>query len=359
MSSLAKNMKTLAAVVGFAAAGVATGVQAQVTPPCGLTAMSAQAKPAIYDPFNPSGLASTTIDMTITRVNPDGGGTTSVLNFYLKPNSTTGTAANGIQIIPLTISGQASLEGQGLDIFYDTNEATPPSMLPITISPTSLNRFAKISFTGNNAGSDNVNVSFQVNMPANLNLEASQTLTFDAWIGCNIQGGKLNGADFQGPRANAVVFPVTVLSALKASYVGSALNFGEIGSIPATPLTDVKTDPDNHVLVLSSGAYKVQLTSQNGYKLKWTTSDAANDVVRYSLKFLGDTRSPSNTNEINHTCIRAGMATTGQRLPIQATLLEGGAGKNPSTAYSDQLTVTVTPMAYETVATDNCGGYSL
>lgn len=358
MSSLAKNLKTLAGVVGFAAAGVATGAQAQTTQ-CGLTAMSAQANPVAYDPFNPSGLASTTINMTISRINPDGGGTTSVLNFYLKPNSATGGAANGIEIIPLSISGQATLEGQGLDIFYGTDEMPPATMLPITISPTSQNRFAKISFTGNNVGSNDVNVLFQVNMPPNLNLNASQTLAFDAWFGCNIQGGKLNGQELQDSKSNAVVFPVTVLSALRASYVGTALDFGEIGLIPAVPPAPVKTNPANHVLVLSSGAYQVQLTSQHGYKMKRPGAVTTNDEVRYSLKFLGDTRSPANTSEINHTCIRAGMATTGQQLPIQATLLEGGAGKNPSTTYSDQLTVTVTPLAYETVATDNCGGYTL
>lgn len=359
MSSLAKNMKTLAAVVGFAAAGVATGAQAQSTTDCGLTAMSAQASPAIYDPFNPSGLASTTINMTITRINPEGGGTTSVLNFYLKPNSATGSTANGIEIIPLSISGQANLEGQGLDIFYGTNETPPASMLPITISPTSTNRFAKIYFTGNNAGSDNVNVTFQVNIPANLNLNASQTLSFDAWFGCNIQGGKLNGQQLQGSRANAVVFPVTVLSALRASYAGTALDFGEIGAIPATPPAPVRTDPANHVLVLSSGAYQVQLTSQNGYKMKRSGAATVNDEVRYSLKFLGDTRSPSDTSEINHTCIRAGLTSTGQQLPIQATLIDGGAGKNPATDYNDQLTVTLTPLAYNTTASDNCGGYTL
>lgn len=358
MSSLAKNMKTLAAVVGFAAAGVATGAQAQTA--CGVQGIGGgQAATVNYDPFNPTGLSSTTVTMSITRINPTGGGKTSDINFYLVAGTSTGTAANGIQIIPRTFSGQGSMTGAGLNIFHDYPISNPPMLEPITNLPSSSNRFVKLEYNGNPGQADTATVTFDVIMPANLNLNASTTLALDAVFACKMQGGQYNNETDGGTRANAIVFPVKVLSALKASYVGQALDFGEIGAIPATPPAPIRTDPANHVLVLSSGAYQVRLTSQNGYKMKRSGAATVNDEVRYSLKFLGDTRSPSNTSEINHTCMRAGLATTGQQLKIQATLIDGGAGKNPATDYNDQLTVTVTPLAYDTVASENCGGYTL
>ncbi|MEN9924764.1 MAG: hypothetical protein RL268_890 [Pseudomonadota bacterium] len=360
MSSLAKNMKTLAAVVGFAAAGVATGAQAQTTK-CGLTAISAQANPAIYDPFEPTGLASTTIDMTITRDNLSGGATTSILNFYLRANSATGSYANGIEIIPLSIAGQAALEGVGLDIFYGTNETNYPVLLPITVSPTSASKFAKISFTGNNAGSDSVQVKFQVNIPPNLNLSASQDLKFDAYFGCNIQGGKDNGTETTGDKQNAVVFPVQVLSALRTYFAGTALDFGEIGLVNSADYNAKNTGDQNYVFVQSSGAYDVTLSSANAFVMKNSNGgNTDNDKVKYKLNFLG--------NEVNNTtnpvpgqvaitvnCKRAGLTTEGRRLPIKATLLEPGAGKNPSPLYSDTLTVTLAPKIYSEEGVSVCG----
>ena len=356
MSSLAKNMKTLAAVVGFAAAGVATGAQA--APLCGIYGVAGGTAPTVYyDPFEPAGLQSMTITMSITRINPPGGGKTSDINFYLESSSNPPSEANGIQIIPRTFSGQGSMTGAGLNIFYDY-PVNPPNY-SIGSVPSSGNRYLQVEFNGNPGQADTVQITFDVIMPANLNLNASRTLSFDAVFSCKLQGGQYNNKTDGGRTPNAITFPVTILSAMRASYVGTALDFGEIGAIPATPPAPVRTNPANHVLVLSSGAYQVQLTSQNGYKMKRSGAATINDEVRYSLKFLGDTRSPSDTSEINHTCIRAGIASAGQQLPIQATLIDGGAGKNPATDYNDQLTVTVTPLAYDTVASENCGGYTL
>lgn len=53
------------------------------------------------------------------------------------------------------------------------------------------------------------------------------------------------------------------------------------------------------------------------------------------------------------------MATDGKLLPIRAELVEAGAGKNPSPTYTDYLTVTVTPLAYNTTATTTCEDYTL
>ena len=57
--------------------------------------------------------------------------------------------------------------------------------------------------------------------------------------------------------------------------------------------------------------------------------------------------------------VRAGLATAGQQLPIQATLIDGGQNKNPSPTYTDILTVTITPLAYAITGTDNCGSFTV
>lgn len=361
MLSLTKSLRTLAVTAGMAAAGMATTAQAQNTP-CGIVG-SATASPAVYDPFNPSGLATTTITMNLTRVNNSGGGDTRIVNFYLRANSSTGTATDGASIVPTAVIGQAAIEGIGLNIFYDYN--TPgPTLLPITISPSGSNRFLKINFTGNNAGSDTAQVVFNVSLPANLNLNAVQNLAFDATFSCNIQGGQANGQTNTGTFPNAVVFPVTVLSALRTYYAGTALAFGDITTVPPVPSAPVRTSPGNYIFVQSSGAYEVSLASHNAFKMKKPGAVTANDEIRYSLKFLGDVRDNSTSptpgaEAINHSCIRAGLATAGQQLPIQATLQEGGQNKNPSIDYSDILTVTITPLAYSVTGTDNCGSFTV
>ena len=363
MSSLAKIVRTFAIAAGLAAAGMATSAQAQNSP-CGVTG-SASAAPVVYDPFNPSGLASTTITVNLTRVNTSGGGDTRIVNFYLRASATTGSAADGSSIVASSVVGQAAIEGIGLNIFHNYNGPFPTLPLnPINGTPTGANRYLEINFTGNNAASDTAQVNFNVSLPANLNLNAIQNLAFDAYFTCNIQGGQSNGATNSGSFNNAVVFPVTVLSALRTYYAGTDLAFGEIGNIPPVPLAPVRTNPANYIFVQSSGAYSVELKSQNAFKMKKPGAVAVGDEVRYSLKFLGDTRSTAttptpNATAITHQCMRAGLATAGQTLPIQATLIDGGQGKNPSPNYTDILTVTITPLAYSVVGTDNCGSYSV
>jgi hypothetical protein len=357
MFSLSRIVRTLAVLAGLATAGLATGAQAQNTP-CGITG-SASASPAVYDPFNPSGLASTNITLNLTRVNTSGGGDTRFVNFYLKANSSTGTAANGASIIASSVSGQAAVEGLGLNIFYDYNTPGPTLPLnPINGVPSGANRYLEINFTGNNAGSDTAQVNFAISLPANLNLNAVQNLAFDAYFTCNIQGGQANGSTNTGTFGNAVVFPVTVLSALRTYYAGTALDFGEIGNITTASLgttPKVTTDPLNYIFVQSSGAYSVALTSANGFKLKRLGATTINDEVKYQLNFLGQTPSTASPTFTTQTCKKAGMATAGEHLAIQAQLLEGGAGKTPAPSYTDTLTVTITPLIYNAVATVQCG----
>ncbi len=353
--------RTLAVMLAATFATLAGTAQAAT---CGITG-SASAQPAVYDPFNPTGLTATNITLNLTRVNTSGGGDTRIVNFYLRANSTIGTALDGTSLVPTVVAGSVSSAGTGNNIFYNFN-AIPPTVSPTSLVPSGSNRFLQINFTGNNAGSDTAQVTFQVSLPANLNLNAIQNLSFDAFFGCNVQGGKDSGLQQSGSFANAVSFPVVVLSALRTYYAGTALDFGEIGNVTTGSLggTPQKTNPANYVFVQSSGAYSVTLSSQNGFKLKKPGAVTTSDEVKYSLRFLGLDRDSTNTpvagaEAINRSCIRATLSSIGNSLPIQATLQEGGSGKNPSPTYADILTVTVTPLIYSDAGTFACGSYGL
>lgn len=157
-----------------------------------------------------------------------------------------------------------------------------------------------------------------------------------------------------------------MLSALRTYYAGTALDFGEIGAIttPSLGTTPQKTATSNYVFVQSSGAYSVTLASQNAFKLFKPGAAVANDKINYRLRFLGmdvdNTTTPTaGAIAITRSCKRATLTTTGNVLPIQAKLLEGGSGKNPSPLYSDILTVTVTPLIYSDPGTNACATYSL
>ncbi|HQA17942.1 MAG TPA: hypothetical protein PK680_06115 [Novosphingobium sp.] len=363
MLSLKKILRALAMLMGMAAAGMATGAQAQS---CGVTG-HATATPVVYDPFNPSAFGTSgtaNITMTLKRINTSGGGDTRYVNLYLRASPQVGTRADGTSIKAISSSTGGTTSGYGLNIFYNYNTPGPINLLPANSGPAGSDRFFHIDFTGNNTGSDTATVNFEVTLPNNLDVDAVQNLAFDAYFSCLVRGGDDNNVQQTGSFGNAVVFPITVLSALRTYYAGTALDFGDITNIPAVPPSAVRTDPGNHLVVQSSGAYSVTLSSQNAFKLKKPGATTTNDEVRYSLKFLGDTVSNSThpsagQTAISHTCIRAGLASIGQQLPIQATLIDGGDGKNPSPSYADILTVTVTPLIYNTVTTDNCGSYSV
>jgi hypothetical protein len=342
--------KALGAGLAIIAAGWGANAAAQTTT-CGITG-SASAQAAVYDPFNPTGLVATNVTINLTRVNNSGGGDTRVVNFYLRANPSQGATLNGTTITPISVAGSVLYEGLGLDIFYDTTEASP-AVLPKELSPSAGNKFLKINFTGNNAASNTAAVTFAVTLPANLNITASTQLSFDAFFGCNVQGGSGNGNDQQGSFANAVSFPITVLSALRASYVGTALEFGEIGTITNVTAPTINTGNSNYVRVQSSGPYNVTLQSANAFRLKHPSGSLAVPAERvpYTLRFLGVDRNNAshpglNAVAITQNCLRAGVpASEADELYIRATLEEGGQGKTPSPNYTDQLIVTVTPLA--------------
>jgi hypothetical protein len=334
------------------------GSGAALAATCGIIG-SATAQTAVYDPFAPTPFAATTVTLSILRVDPPGanGGKTAVVNFYLKARD---ASANGTSIVPTSVVTAGTFAGTGLNIFYDFT-ASPPTLQPTsTTNPSGANRFLKIEFTGNNAASNPAVVTFSVNLPANLNLASSADLPFDAYYSCTTTGG---GAptDQVGQLNNAVVFPIKVLSALQASFVGTALDFQEIG----TETTGGKTTgTSQYVRVQSSGAYTVALQSQNAFRLRHPSGSLANSVetVKYKLKAFGQfysfaTNPSPGAVAFTKQCARAGIGTGNEdRVYLQGVLEEGGAGKTPSLGgnYSDTLTVTVTPQDIGTTYSADC-----
>jgi spore coat protein U-like protein len=265
------------------------------------------------------------------------------MRFILRAQS---SDANNTIITPIAlVSGSAAIEAPLVNIFHNFGASTPV----LTGSPSAGNRFAHIQFTGNNAASDTIEVNFSVQFPGNLNLAASQNLAFDLEYTCTAQPG---GATGGGVLANQIVFPITVLSGLQASYVGQSLNFGEVGRTADVDAGQIPARSGD-IRVASSGPYTIALTSQNRYRMTLSGNNAPADPAQdldYELSFLGMTRSKVNADTpLSKTCVRAGLGSPplsgGRLLPIQAKLLEGGAEEVPATTYKDILTVTVTPLA--------------
>ena len=338
-----------AALCGWAMPAQAAG--------CGVTG-SATASAASYDPFNPAGLATTTITLNLTRINPPGTGMTSRVNFYLKSND---SSADNTVIVPVSVSGPVQASGTGRNVFVNA-AAAAPTIAPSAMTPSGSNPFLQLDFTGG-AGADNAAVTFQVSLPPLANFTASTTLGFNVWFACKATGGKVDTFEQTGTLDNALTFPITVLSALQASYAGSALDFGEVGALALAAGQSGPTTPaGNYVRVQSSGPYAVTMASQNAFHLLHpggTLTDPAT-TIRYRVRFLGAVRDAATSAlpggvALNQTCARAGVgAAFEDHLLVSATLEEGGAGKTPSPRYSDILTVTVTPLAAETVAPTAC-----
>lgn len=149
---------------------------------------------------------------------------------------------------------------------------------------------------------------------------------------------------------NAVQINVNVLSALQASYVGPALEFGEIGTKSSTQVASDPGPRTGFIRVASSGPYSVEMRSEKGYRLSYPggSTSVANQAIGYQANLLGQTRSPANPATVLQVCSRAGLAGTapsqGIRIPLTVTLLEGGQGKLPAPIYQDNLIVTITPL---------------
>ena len=360
MTRLSKVRHALAMLAALAATVLlSTPAQAQVRR-CLVTATSAT-QTAEYDPFSPTELQVNNVVITFTRSNGPGGAKPSTIDLYVQAATSN---ANGTQLIPISVVGAGSATGLNQNVFYNNPGPVPNITVPLGNTPAP--GVLRWDYSGNNAASDIFVVTFNVKLPPNLDLTASDSLVFNIEYGCNGTGG---GPPFseRATAPNAFTLDINVRSALQASYGGAPLDFGEIGDktnadISASPLTYV-TAPTNYVRVQSSGPYEISLTSANNYYMTPGGSATANPLqkVGYNLKFLGVTRIPTNTAAITTICPRAGVGLASEdRLNIQGQLAEGGAGKVVSGNYRDTLTVTIAPKAAATATTSGgeCSGLS-
>jgi len=295
---------------------------------CGVTG-SAQASSAItYDPFGPNGLQQVTIPLVLTRF-ASGSAKTQTVNFVLtKPVGSPAYQVlyNGISVL-YTEGATGSHPAIGSQLSGEIN----------------------YNFGGASAPDQSTAFNLVVTVPANLDLSSGQPIRFDILYVCNGTGG-MRDVTIPTTLANAVQINVNVLSALQASYVGPALDFGEIG----TKLdSQVASDPGSrtgYIRVASSGPYSVDMRSEKGYKLGFPGGNLGllAQSVAYQASLLGQTRSPADVSATHQVCSRAGLAGTvgsqGMRIPLTVTLLQGGVGKLPASSYQDNLIVTVTPL---------------
>lgn len=313
---------------------------------CQITASSPPAV-ATYDPFNPSQLSVNSVQISFVRTNGPGGEKPQLLDFYLHSNN---PATNGIQLIPVSVSGTGSWSGLNQNIFYGPAQTAPNITVPLPASP--IPGVMRYGFNGNNVASDTFVVTFNIVIPPNLSLTASTNIAFDIEYGCNGTGG---GPQFseRNVAPNAFNLSIRVLSGLQASYIGPALNFGEVGD-----KTDVQAAALNpaaglsKIRVASSGPYTITMTSQNGYAMTYPLGNPLTETqnLRYQATFLGQTRSPANTTPVSKTCNVAGLGapplSAGRDHPLTVQLLEGGldAPQEVPGNYQDILVFTITPL---------------
>lgn len=335
------------AVLAVLAAMTLPGAASAQTITCGITG-SATAQAAIYDPFSQVGLPTTRVTLTMQRLNPSGGGKTAIVAFFLTGQ---GPETNNTIITPISAAGAVNIYGTNQNIFY--NFGTPGPLLDLsTNTPPG---YTIVEFTGNNLASDTVTVVFDIQLPANLDIAASQTLDFDVNYHCTGTGGGQPFED-EGVIPNAVSFPIKVLSGLQASYSGHILDFGEVGD-----KTDAEIAADQFsytksgwVNVRSSGLYTVDMVSQNGYQLTFPGGNLADPTQRllYTATFAGQSVSNASPTYQTVTCKRAGLDPV--QLPLVVELNEGGKTKATSTAYQDIISITLAPLTGGTMGGVPC-----
>lgn len=322
---------------------------------CGLTTVSGGTASQTYDPFNPATSTIQLSNLVLSRVNGAGGEKTASLNFYIKGQS---ASQDGTSVVFNSATGSGTGTGYGQNLFFSFSS---PGPTPLDNSSTPVAGIFRWNFNGNNAASDTFTVNATITLPANLNLSASSQLAFDIVYSCAGTGG---GGPFTstGTVPSAITANIVVPSALRATYAGTALDFGEIGQVATANAATAKTSATNYIRVQSTGPYSVSMTSNGNYLLTpgGTATSDPNQKVGWSLKFLGQTRSPTNTSAIALTCARANVSDAIEdHLALQGTLVEGGAGKAPSANYRDTLTVTITPLAASTSSFPDCGNFTV
>ncbi|MET0376682.1 MAG: hypothetical protein ABW128_20815 [Rhizorhabdus sp.] len=316
------------AALGVAVAAWAQPALAQTTA-CGVTGQAQAASTITYDPFGPNGLQQVTIPLVLTRYVGSGGAKTQSVNFVL-------TKAVGTPNYQVLYMGSSVLYTEGATGGHPMIDAQVAGEI-------------NYNFGGSSAPDVSTPFNLLVTVPSGLDLSAGQPIRFDILYVCKGTGG-LRDVTAPTKLTNAIQININVLSALQASYVGPALDFGEIGTKTSTQVASDPGTKTGYIRVASSGPYSISMRSQNGYKLTYSggSTSVAAQSIGYQASLLGQTRSAANTASITQVCSRAGLAGTmpsqGIRIPLLVTLLEGGVGKLPAPTYQDNLVVTITPL---------------
>lgn len=328
MKALSKTLSVFAATLIAAALGAAPAM-AKGTSDCGVSGVADAPSTIDYDPFSGVALTQISIPLTLTRVVGPNGEKTQQVNFVLtKPVGAPAyeVTYNGASILYTegATQGHPQIDSQAAgEVNYNFGGATQPDsvLMPYPLV---------------------------VTVPAGTDLSAGEPIDFDILFVCK-GTGNLQDVSTPTPLSGAIHINVNVLTALQASYVGSTLDFGEVGDkttadVLAAPNTYSTSDTLNNIRVASSGPYKVEVASQNGYKLTFPGGNLGTpgETLDYEAFFLGQTLSPSAPTFTTTTCVRAGIS--GKNLPIKATLLEGGRTKTPAANYQDVITVTLSPL---------------
>ncbi|QLC22427.1 hypothetical protein HFP51_09695 [Parasphingopyxis sp. CP4] len=340
-------------LIPFTAAAILAGMPlsqaaAQAQRDCNFTFFSGSAN-IIFDPFGQVTGNQLQVNIDVTRNNDAGGAKASDVDFYLR---TTDPDLVGVQVVPISAVGSGSGEGYGVDIHYDQNESPPLLQKPIQTNQPVTPGALRWRYTGNNVASDTFTIIANVIIPPGADFDSTQTFTFTPEGVCNGTGG---GQPFTGDIIvnGGINLNIIVLSALRATYVGPALDFGEVGDVDDTAALSLTRA--GNIRVESSDVYEVSMTSQNNYRMTYPTGNPAlpDQNLEYQVSFLGRTRNPTNTSAINVNCSRAGIGT-GSLVPVSVSLLEGGLDEAPSPDYQDFLLVTFTPRV-NLSPTETCG----
>jgi spore coat protein U-like protein len=272
-----------------------------------------------YNPFTGSSFNQVQVTLNLTRYRSGFGYTRRVNFYFVQPAG----------------SPAYALRYQNSSVLY-TLPATHSLSLFFPPSGTVFYDFG-FSFSPNT-----VSIPLVVTIPAGVDLNAGDPIVFDIRYICEGASG-LQSIGTPTTLAAAVTIRINVLSALQASYVGPALNFGEVGAV--TDAVAPTHTVAGAIRVASSGPYLVQMTSTNSYRMTYPGGNLSLDAqtIRYAAQFLGQTKDRAAPAFATVACTRAGIS--GQQLPLTVALREGGLTKVPSPDYADTLTVTITPLA--------------
>jgi spore coat protein U-like protein len=319
--------------VGAACTAAAVSSPAQAGVPgkatCGVTPSAIPPAEIVYDPF--SGTSSVTSVPLQLQLNPWTGNTdarkTQSVNFiFVRPAS----------------SSNIQVTYNGFSVIYPDNatEGRP-----------------KVDFQGEgeihyNFGGQSAEVTFGnilITIPPNADISAGATIPLDIRYVCKGPGG-LPDINTATTVSSGATLSIRVRNGLQASFVGSALDFGEVGDKTDAQSGTILPAAGN-IRVASSGPYTVNVASENQFRMTYPGGDKTQDFqnLRYRLSFLNQSKNAGDATPLEVTCRRA--TVTGTNLPISATLLEGGKEEVPSAGYNDTLTVTFTPLVTFTSTT--------